>query len=272
MLVSIACVTLLLPLPFRGCSGCCVSRRQQRPPNNGNHQLSGPCELPELADDLLQAERREAVEMHVENCWRCCCLLQQMAQLQSAELATQTSSLHFSPSQFARTLPLVSSQAGRPAWIASTVLPAGTVYRVVWRGIAQEQVTKREEQARPAGPLPDTAVSVFRLLARNLAKTAQGAAVSAVAPFDAAAARQYQEASAEHRQVPVEYTNLIGMRFRLIPSGRFLMGSTDAQVTVAKPFLYMELDSARKGRADTEMPQHLGTLTRPFYLGITEVT
>jgi formylglycine-generating enzyme required for sulfatase activity len=152
------------------------------------------------------------------------------------------------------------------------VLPSETVFRVVWRGIAQELITKLEEQARPAGPLPDTAVSVFRLPARNQAKTAEGAAVPAVAPFDAAAARQYQEAWAEHLQVPVEYTNSIGMKFRLIPPGRFLMGSTAEQVAAAKPFLYTELDPARKDRADAELPQHQVTLTRPFYLGITEVT
>jgi formylglycine-generating enzyme required for sulfatase activity len=115
-------------------------------------------------------------------------------------------------------------------------------------------------------------VSVFRLPARNQAKTAEGAAVPAVAPFDAAAARQYQEAWAEHLQVPVEYTNSIGMKFRLIPPGRFLMGSTAEQVAAAKPFLYTELDPARKDRADAELPQHQVTLTRPFYLGITEVT
>ena len=185
---------------------------------------------------------------------------------------TWASSLHLSAAQFARMLPLVSSQAGRPACIASTVLPAGTVYRVVWWGIAQELITKLEEQARPAGPLPDTAVSVFRLPARNQAKTAEGAAVPAVAPFDADAARQYQNAWAEHLQVPTEYTNSIGMKFRLIPPGRFLMGSTAEQVAAAKPFLYTELDPARKDRADSEMPQHQVTLTRPFYLGTTEVT
>ncbi|MEX2025648.1 MAG: WD40 repeat domain-containing protein, partial [Pirellulaceae bacterium] len=50
---------------------------------------------------------------------------------------------------------------------------------------------------------------------------------AAVAPFDAAAAGHLQDAWAKHLGVPVEYTNSLGMKFRLIPPGEFEMGSTD---------------------------------------------
>ena len=52
----------------------------------------------------------------------------------------------------------------------------------------------------------------------------------AVAPFDAAKAKQYQEAWAKHLGVPVEETNSIGMKFVLIPPGEFEMGSTHEEI------------------------------------------
>ena len=181
-------------------------------------------------------------------------------------------SLHLSPAQLARLLPLVRGAGGRPVYVASTVLPEGLVYRVIWRGISQDQITRLEDQAQPAGLLPEDAGPVFRLPPRNQARTAGGTAVPAVAPFDAAAAKQYQEAWAEHLQVPVEYTNSIGMKFRLIPPGRFPMGSTAEQIAAAKPLLFDKEDPERKGRADSESPEHIVHLTRPYYISVTEVT
>ena len=52
------------------------------------------------------------------------------------------------------------------------------------------------------------------------------------------------------------FTNSIGMQFKLIPAGSFLMGSPDSE----------------KGRRETEGPQHKVTLTKPCYLGVYEVT
>ncbi len=53
-----------------------------------------------------------------------------------------------------------------------------------------------------------------------------------------------------------EITNTIGMKLVLIPSGEFLMGSPDSD----------------KDARDNEKPQHHVQITRPFYLGIHEVT
>ncbi|MCA9013175.1 MAG: PD40 domain-containing protein, partial [Planctomycetaceae bacterium] len=52
----------------------------------------------------------------------------------------------------------------------------------------------------------------------------------AIAPFDAAQAKSHQEAWAKYLDVPVEYTNSIGMKFRLIPPGEFMMGSTPEEI------------------------------------------
>ena len=52
-----------------------------------------------------------------------------------------------------------------------------------------------------------------------------------------------------------EFTNSLGMRFERIPAGTFLMGSP----------------ATEKDRNDDETP-HQVTITRPFFMGRTEVT
>lgn len=78
----------------------------------------------------------------------------------------------------------------------------------------------------------------------------------AVAPFNAQQARRHQEAWAKHLGVPVELTNSIGMRFAAIPPGEFTMGSPELDQVTWNP----------------EKPQHRVRITRPFYMGILEVT
>ncbi len=77
----------------------------------------------------------------------------------------------------------------------------------------------------------------------------------AVAPFDAAEAKRLQQAWAEHLGVPLEITNSIGMKLILIPPGEFLMGSREGE-----------------GGLDDERPEHRVRITKPFYLGMYEVT
>jgi formylglycine-generating enzyme required for sulfatase activity len=79
----------------------------------------------------------------------------------------------------------------------------------------------------------------------------------AVAPFDATQAREHQRAWAVHLKQPVELTNSIGMKLVLIPPGEFLMGSPESEA---------DRDSRDEG------PQHRVRITRPFWLGVHEVT
>ena len=53
-----------------------------------------------------------------------------------------------------------------------------------------------------------------------------------------------------------QITNSIGMKFKFIPAGEFQMGSTADEV----------------GRFDDESPAHKVRITKPFYMGVTEVT
>ena len=94
------------------------------------------------------------------------------------------------------------------------------------------------------------------------------------APFDAKTARAHQEEWAKHLGVPVEHTNSIGMKFVLIPSGEFTMGSTDEQIEAAlKSTEGMKADQGTKDRIrKTERPQHKVVISKPFLMSATEVT
>jgi formylglycine-generating enzyme required for sulfatase activity/serine/threonine protein kinase len=92
----------------------------------------------------------------------------------------------------------------------------------------------------------------------------------AIAPFEAAQAKAHQEDWTKHLGVPVEYTNRIGMKFRLIPPGEFLMGSTPEEIEAALPIV--GVDSTWQECVRAEGPQHRVVLARPYYLGVHEVT
>ncbi len=99
----------------------------------------------------------------------------------------------------------------------------------------------------------------------------------AIAPFDADQAKAHQEAWARYLGVPVEYTNSIGMKFRLIPPGEFLMGATPEEIESA--LVAADKDQSSKTQAnnpgpqiDRSGPQHKVILTQPIYIGVSEVT
>ncbi len=96
----------------------------------------------------------------------------------------------------------------------------------------------------------------------------------AVAPFDAEQARQHQEVWAKHLGVPVEYTNSLGMKFRLIPPGEFVMGSTPTEIEDAIAVIKAANpnDKYWPQFPKSEEPQHKVILAQPIYLGVHEVT
>lgn len=75
-------------------------------------------------------------------------------------------------------------------------------------------------------------------------------------PFDEREACRRQDETARAVGQPVERTDAIGMKLRLIPAGVFLMGSPEDE----------------KGRERDEGPVHRVRITKPFYLGNYEVT
>ncbi|MGH7137552.1 MAG: SUMF1/EgtB/PvdO family nonheme iron enzyme, partial [Pirellulales bacterium] len=92
----------------------------------------------------------------------------------------------------------------------------------------------------------------------------------AVAPFDEQQARQHQQAWADYLGIPLEYTNSIGMKFILIPPGEFIMGSTPEEIEQA--LKVAGDDKHWRECIKSEAPEHKVVLTRPFYLGVHEVT
>ncbi len=95
----------------------------------------------------------------------------------------------------------------------------------------------------------------------------------AVAPFDAAQARKYQEAWATYLNVPVEFTNSIGMKFRLIPPGEFTMGSTQAEIDLIKlQDIDKGIQAIQRQLLSNAIPSHRVSITRPFYIQTHEVS
>ena len=95
----------------------------------------------------------------------------------------------------------------------------------------------------------------------------------AIAPFDAAKAKEHQAAWAKYLGVPVEMTNSIGMKFVLIPPGEFDMGSTEAEVAkLLEEAKATNLTSWYIDRLPAEAPKHRVRITKPFWLGRHEVT
>jgi formylglycine-generating enzyme required for sulfatase activity len=72
-----------------------------------------------------------------------------------------------------------------------------------------------------------------------------------------------QVAAARKIGKPVFLSNSIGMKFVLIPSGRFMMGSPPDEPERGRPDV---------GGLDEEGPVHGVTISRPFYMLTTEVT
>jgi formylglycine-generating enzyme required for sulfatase activity/serine/threonine protein kinase len=99
------------------------------------------------------------------------------------------------------------------------------------------------------------------------------APLPAVAPFDAAKAKEHQKAWAKHLGVPVEMTNSIGMKLVLIPPGEFDMGSTQEEVDqLLKEAKEKNYPQWYKDPLPHEAPRHRVRLTKPFYLGDCDVT
>jgi len=86
------------------------------------------------------------------------------------------------------------------------------------------------------------------------------AAAAAEWPFDAAEAALRQDAAAKALGIPKETTLDLGggatLRLTLIPPGKFLMGSPESE----------------PGRFAHESPRHEVTISKPFYMGVHEVT
>jgi formylglycine-generating enzyme required for sulfatase activity/serine/threonine protein kinase len=95
----------------------------------------------------------------------------------------------------------------------------------------------------------------------------------AKAPFTAAEAKQHQQAWADYLGTDLLTTNSVGAQMVLIPPGEFQMGSSDEDVALAlKIAEETKFDAEGVQLIQKERPQHRVRITKPFRLGIHEVT
>lgn len=92
----------------------------------------------------------------------------------------------------------------------------------------------------------------------------------ATSVMSATEARACQEAWADHLDLPAEYTNSIGMRFRLIPPGDFVMGAAPNERQGALTKIAAD-QTHKKLVVQSETPAHKVVITRPFYICEHEV-
>jgi formylglycine-generating enzyme required for sulfatase activity/tRNA A-37 threonylcarbamoyl transferase component Bud32 len=107
----------------------------------------------------------------------------------------------------------------------------------------------------------------------GLSKPARSSPPLAIAPFSAGEARQYQHRWSQFLGLPLVSTNSSGIKLAVIPPGEFDMGSTKEDMDLlplpSKKWFFSDWATVR---IQCETPRHHVRLSRPFLLGVHEVT
>ena len=146
------------------------------------------------------------------------------------------------------------SRSGKPIWKEPWAPAAGGAIALL---LIMMLFGSGEEMKEPADQSTNTAQGNQQKTQPTANNEAEPDKVSvapplAVAPFDTTQAKQHQQAWADHLGISVVTTNSVGMKLALVPPGEFMMGSDEEM--------------------EDEKPVHKVTLTRPFQLGVYEVT
>jgi formylglycine-generating enzyme required for sulfatase activity len=125
--------------------------------------------------------------------------------------------------------------------------------------------------AEPANPKPEESVQPDAAAEPPATGSSSGKPPApAVAPFADKAAKMYQKLWAKHLHVPSMQVNSIGMKLVLIPPGEFDMGSPKSFVQSEQH--RSETPDFYRARLPGEMPNHHVRITKPFWIGASEVT
>jgi serine/threonine protein kinase len=153
-------------------------------------------------------------------------------------------------------IPRIKPQrSGRWKWVAAAVVLLLPVIALPATELAGVTHLLRRQPPASSSPPPFTDADLQRI-----------AAQPAEHLFDA---KEVQEASAKRLGIPVEATNSIGMKLRLIPPGKFMMGSSREELDY---WLKRSANDWVSEKLFSEGPQHEVELARPFYMGQTDVT
>ncbi len=259
--------------PFRAANTVAVLKRvcEDTPRPLGDVLPGTPDWLETIIFKLLEKERDDRFQTAQEVAdllARCQSELQHNGQVTCVERRSGTADTEILPAQKLR----VSGAKKKPfGWLVGGVLAVVAVIGFVVMNSGKEtpdpnvtsasgNTTSGSTTKTPADPTTTTGWHGWPI----------DAPAPAIAPFDAEQAKKHQEAWAKYLGVPVEYENSIGMKFRLIPPGEFLMGSTPEEIEAALQ-VAGEDESWRK-RINREGPQQKVVLTQPIYVGVTEVT
>ncbi len=153
--------------------------------------------------------------------------------------------------------------------VARVPVPEGGSVTVDTAAKTEASTERKSGERYPLGP-PHSKIAAAPLPPWNLPP---GSPPPAVAPFDAKKAKEHQAAWAKYLGVEVESENSIGIRFVLIPPGEFDMGSTEAEVAkLLEEARAQNLSGWDIERVPSEAPKHRVRITKPFWLGVYEVT
>ncbi|HIE27525.1 TPA: formylglycine-generating enzyme family protein [Candidatus Poribacteria bacterium] len=141
----------------------------------------------------------------------------------------------------------------------------------------QPRITKRTERREKMNNSLLTTFTVFLPSAGGMGADSADHPPPAKAPFNAWQAKEFQGQWAKHIGKPVVHTNSIGMKMVFIPPGEFTMGRTEEQFDRLLNIIENDPDLKRnRGGVITwemlMMPAHRVRITKPFYIGATEVT
>ncbi|MCY2991295.1 MAG: SUMF1/EgtB/PvdO family nonheme iron enzyme, partial [Planctomycetota bacterium] len=159
---------------------------------------------------------------------------------------------------------LLSLVAG--VWRGSESLPVAT-------GVAQtgsDSLTQASTEAAAARERAEETDSLVMQCNSAIATADQPAAELLLAKLEKLAPQDSRLTDLRQAWGRLPISNSIGMKLRLIPAGEFLMGSSETPEALAKAFESYGKPSA--DRFNRERPQHPVRITKPFYLGVHEVT
>ncbi len=270
---------------FRGDSTIAVLRRlcddSPRPIGEMNAEI--PEWLIEIVDRLMRKKPEDRIQTAAEVAEL---LNQHLAHLQQPISVPRPARLPSAPSELSSRRTRRRSLAAVTIVVLTLLIPVGMIAYLAtvqkWfpgpKPLSVEfadsaptiTVTTPETLAANA---PDLLVSSAKPSGVAEAEPAAEISSPAIAPFDAGHARAYQAGWAKRLNIPVETTNQIGMKLRLIPPGRFQMGSTPEELSqLARELQERGAPAFDKFVAQSSGPRHTVEISQPFYMGMYEVT